>query len=387
MKTAYFDTTALSATQVVLIFFLILCRAFPVLATHPPLEQPLSIGPQFPLHQMYTLFEPDAATTLAPGKGAISTSFIQANIFNHSINSYIRLRERELWNSGEFKTCDRRAPPDEPNYNWNCKSDGYSILMDGEVSLRTFHFQIGVFPRVELQYHYKDIRLSGGQMDGVISGFHDHINNSDGSHWVDKNGFEFYVFDNQSKEFLFFANEPNATFKKLSEHISLKLDLMRAYRKNSLALKISANFNDDYFDRYLRSQYSSATEDFDDFNISLYHSYLSTKFSLHSAISISFLKKPVFEQTNKHLYFLFFCLNWRFHQQFALIVQDLNYSSIFPEDAREPEINYDLNELTLGLRIMATQDMLIEAGLVENVWRMGIPSVDFAWFFKIGYSF
>ncbi|MCP4757301.1 MAG: DUF3187 family protein [Proteobacteria bacterium] len=354
---------------------------------------PLTVGPQFPLHLMYTQFEPDSAWFGDYRYTQLSVSFFQTSVFAYNKNSKLFLGEREKENSSQFKYCDYK--PGVPlEYYWNCKSEGYSFFMDGEISQRIFRTQVKLSDFLEIQYSYRDFRFNTGNMDGFIEKFHHTFDFSHpGREWTRSNVFEIYVWDNERNQALYQITDTSTEYKRLSETLALKIGLWSWRNTAALALKLSSNFNDNYLVESIDEIEDDSDKkdyDFDDFNVSLLVSMKKTDWAFHVAISSTLISDPYFPKTPGQLYYYFLGANWSFSKNFSLIIQDLQYSSIFPYDPQEPILDDDLNEVTMGIRYTFLDSMTLETGFVEDLFVRHILAnsarIDFTYFLNFSWK-
>ncbi|NQU64605.1 MAG: DUF3187 family protein, partial [SAR324 cluster bacterium] len=166
----------------------------------------------------------------------------------------------------------------------------------------------------------------------------------------------------------------------------LELLLWEKKERSAISLKAVSNYHDDFLNGALNEiETTRGTEnsDFDDYNISLNGSYRFASLTFHAALAVTRIPSPQFEQSPKSLYFEFIGFNWKITPHLSLILQDLQYSSIFPDDKSEPSMSRDLNELTIGSRIQFYKSMTLECGFVENAFYLGPPGIDFAYFITV----
>lgn len=352
-------------------------------------RRPLTVGPHFPLHYSYTLYEPDSAYNLPAGKFLTTFSISQTNIYNESLNALSR--DGEWQNNGppRFKQCDYN-PKVKSQYYWNCKSSGYSLFFDGEATVRTVRFFWGIHDRVELQFKYQDLRFSEGTMDSMIEQFHGLIGQPERNEKIAKNQFNFSLWDNQSETSLLQATAASSDFHRIAETIAIKLLLYEEKKRYAFSLKLASNFHDDFF-KMIGEGDSKGNEDphkeFDDYNLTLNFIAELERFTLHSAVSVTKIEKPFFPEAPDHLNFYFFGGNWHITDSVDLIIQDLIYTSIFPDDEKEPIVTEDLNELTVGGTWHIHNNFTLEFGFIENFIRMGTPSTDFTLFTNLLIAF
>jgi len=347
---------------------------------------PLQISPQFPFHLFYTLFDPDSAELIKTGKVQASVGFIQTNIISAGVNSFLYYNERDIWDSGQFKIC-KNYKGGSTSYNWNCKSDGYSILFDGEVSQRVFRLNWGVTDYIEIQYINKSIRFMNGNMDRTIENVHENFDlTGGGRQWTDLNNLEVYLWDNETDQAIFQLTDETG-YQKLSETFVLKLKILENPKHWTLSGKIASNFNDEYLWTDLneiKSQNPTQHNDFDDLNLSLYFTGIWDNLVFHSAISQTQIQSPYFSQSPDRIQFLFLGVTW-IQDSFVLIMQDLIYSSIFPSDSRE-SMGHEINELTLGSRFKITPYFRLETGIVENLFTHGVINIDFSYYVSMNWE-
>jgi len=344
-------------------------------------DAPTNTGPQNPFHALYTLFEPESAQPMRPGQFNAQVDFSVTNMYAFSTNAYITLRERELWDTGQFKLCkDLQNLPD--SYRWNCKSYGYSALFDGEIHQRNYRLKYQSFNWLELSYIYRQVRLTGGKMDSFIEKFHGTTQISNANReWNDRNKLEIYLWDNQTGAL--FERTAETGYRKLSETIGLKVLLWEEPGRNYLALKISSKFHDTGYWKDLNEVPNtpiSQMKDFDDYNLRLLYTAQRESWTGHVAYSRTLIKRPYFSQSPYHINFYFVGISypWGLVQ---LLAQDLQYSSIFPPSDLEP-MNRDNNELTLAMRYPTQSGLSIDSGFVEDITH-GIANIDFSIFLKV----
>lgn len=347
----------------------------PVFAEVVPDHEPLTIGPQFPLYWMYPVFEPESAWIQEPLDIRFSYSYQQTNVFAYSMNSLILSGERNAGGGRkQFKYCS--YSPNVPiEYYWNCKDQGYSLFFDGEIAMRTFRFSVALSDWWSIHYAYRDIKLGDGNLDQVIEGVHDFlVIESPGKKWVDENSYEIHVWDNEANQPLYQSTITTDDFQKLSQTIGIKIGLLRDEDDAALSLYLSANFDDAFLKQdanELSEDSQSVSEGVDDFNAALLLSVLWKNWAVNGAVSATWIKDPIFPETPNQLLFYFLGINWSISEDTTVILQDLNYSSIFPADSQESTAGDDLNEMTLGVRTSILDFASLEVALVEDMFLEG----------------
>ncbi len=118
-------------------------------------DKPLTIGPQYPLIFMSTVFEPNTAFLLEAGEISFQASYTRLNSFVYSGNS------------------DKAGNPSgSADVFYASDSSGYSVYLDGEMDRRILNFSYGYSDNLELQFSYKDFRVFPGSFDSTIENFH-----------------------------------------------------------------------------------------------------------------------------------------------------------------------------------------------------------------------
>ena len=315
-----------------------------------------SIGPQYPFLFHYTLFEPTSAKL--PPDGVLTTDllFSATNIYAISVNSFVRLREREQRDSGQFKLCNN-FPNAPASYLWNCKSEGYSVFLDGELQQRRFRASWSITNSLALGYAYREIRFSTGILDPHIKNFHNNVGlASSNREWEDNHHLEIYLWDNEEEKAVFQLTS-ETPFLKLAETLSLQWQWLNLSKRHHGSFQLSSNFNDHVFWNDLNEVATSSKKDqkpFDDYNVALLYSTIWKNLFFHAALAQTQVKNPYFSKSPRSIKFFFLGLNWD-DEPFQWIVQDLQYSSVFPGDSQEP-LNRDNNEMTMRSRVIILQD-------------------------------
>lgn len=357
---------------------------------------PFAAGPQFPLHYAYTLFEPEEAWIGSPMDININMTFRQVNIYALSMNTFVFMNERDYYTSREFKIClseaeiQRRGDNYNESYYWNCKDQGYSIFLDGEVSIRTFRFEFTLTDFLAVKYIYRDFRLTGGDMDPAIYSFHETTDlGNGGRNWVEHGNFEMHIWDNELNSGLYKNTSTFGGYKTLSETLILKAKLWNHPSYGDFAITLASNFNDQTLFKELNEEHieDQNTYDFDDLNAALVYSKRLENWAIHAAVSATWIKQPLWQKSPKTLKFYFFGFNWKFSNRWSLLLQDLQYSSVLPYDNQEPAADDDLKEITLGFRREMNRGGSLETGFVEDVFIRDVLAnparIDFTYFLGV----
>lgn len=357
--------------SLLLILLLVSGNVFAAKKKSKKLDMPLIIGPQYPLSFMRTLYEPDTAFILGAGDSRLFLGYTQTNFNEFSPNS------------------DKDDDPNAPASGFSRLDEGgYSVYVDGELSRRTVKWHWGIFDFMEFQYTYRDIRFERGVLDPLIYNFHEWINNSNRKREATgRHNFAIYVFDNDTGENIFQLDDPPSKYRKEALTVGLKF-LIRSTKKEALSLKITSNYSDEYIERNLNQlhyEYKTKFRHFNDYNISLNYSARSKWVSFHAAYATTFMAEPVFPKSPKYLHFYFIGLNIHIANWFDLIIQDLQYTSIFPPTEGTGMLG-DVNEPTAGFRWFLSNGSAVEFGFVEN-YSQGPQNMDVAGYVSFAYEF
>lgn len=355
----------MNAIKLVLILFtLSMCPSLLFADARRMLDKPFMIGPQYPLMFLSTTFEPDTAFTLNSGDTFFATSYSLLNSFVYSSNS---------------KKADDASQPASEFYK--TQSTGYSVYFDGEMDHRFFKFYYGLSDSLELQFSYQDFRFSPGSLDDSIESFHETLGiDNQGRHRTEQDLLEIYIYDNEIEENVFVLSEGMSAFKQQSMTLGLKF-LVRKTEQEAISFSLSSNFGDYYIEQELNDATSDAEDrefrQFNDSNISLRYSSLFSTWSLHAAVSISYVRESLLKKSPNAIYYFFLGANWHISENWDYILQALEYTSPFPKD--KSTIGEDIREMTTGLRWFVTENSAWELGFTENQTQ-GPQNIDIVFF-------
>lgn len=318
-------------------------------------------GPQYPLIFDSTTFDPDTAFLLPEGEFFFHTAYSLTNTWGKSGNA------RRDENGVTFSESD---------------SDGYSIYFDGEIERRFIRLYYGLNKSFELQYVYRDIRLSTGRLDSSVEAFHKLINiGAGGRDKTDRNQLEIYIYDNETNRVIAKITEPTDGFRQESMRLGIKY-LIRETANEAISLSITSNFSDYNIEKGINEaaddNNSGSHQEFNDHNLTLRYSSIFPSWTLHVAFSIAFVHNTLLEHSPDELYYFFVGSNWHLSDNWDLLFQILEYSSPFPKD-NTSSLNEDVRELTLGLRWFIGKAFALETGFIENQ-SQGPQNIDIMFF-------
>lgn len=340
--------------------FLIIAETSPG-AGREVLERPLMFGPQYPLIFGSTAFEPDSAFLLPEGELFFQTAFSVTNTWGHSANA-------------------RRN--DSSVYFTESDSDGYSLYFDGEFERRFIKLHYGLNQSLELQYAYREIRLTTGRLDSLVENFHNLINiGNDGRDQTDRDLLEIYIYDNSQKQVVAKITSPSNQFHQESMQIGLKY-LIKETANEAISVSLASNFSDYYVERGSNEATSDVEpdshEEFNDFNCTLRYTSIFPSWTLHVAVSVAFVKNTLLENSPEELYYFFVGTNWHLSENWDYLFQVLEYTSPFPKD-NTSSLNEDVREISMGLRWFIGKQFALETGFVENQ-SQGPQNIDIMFF-------
>ncbi|MGK5093551.1 DUF3187 family protein [Deltaproteobacteria bacterium TL4] len=341
--------------------------------------RPFAVGPQHPLYFSAPLYSPDSAFTVGQFNSRAEFSYYHINFFGKSINVG---QDGPINDSPvQFKPC-QGLYEELPEFEWNCKSQGYSILQDGEYLRRTFNFQYGLLESMDVQFIYRDIFFRGGELDQIIESFHDSIEISNaGRKDYAQNQFGIYLWDNKQQELIYNFSKPDPGYQHESKTLAIKLNLLDS-ESFGLAFKLASSYGDSYLHNLNQVEtYKQSSNDFEDLLVSLDTSYLGNAWAFHLAYAQTLLKVPIFPKSPQTLVFKFVGLVFQISDSTYFMVQDLFYSSLFPKDGRE-NLHYDLRERTVGFRFAFIEFLNLEIGHVNNI-TYSANNIDAGGFLKL----
>ncbi|MGK0290134.1 MAG: hypothetical protein ACI86H_001589, partial [bacterium] len=345
-----------------------------------------AVGAQYPLQMMRTRFEPDSGFTLKKGQIYSSFSISHSNSFEFSRNAD-KARD-ENGSSSTFNTLVTGVIGESDDKYYN---SGYSIYIDAELLERKAHIRYGLTDHLEIQLTYRDILFSSGTLDGTIEQFHDNfaLDNVERNN-AKQDQFEIYVWDNETKEYVFKYTVPKSSYQSYAATVGFKYAFFKG-DKSAMSLGVNANFNDSYMDLSLNeldstSDHSSENRthsNFDDYNISLNYSIKFNAMSFHAAYAVTYMQNAIFKDSPKKITYAFAGVNFHLSESFDFVLQGLIYSSIFPKSS-DTEAGNDIQEITLGTRFYLSNWAVLEFGLVENNTQ-GPQNIDIAYFMSFSF--
>lgn len=328
------------------------------------LDQPLLVGPQYPLLFMSTTFEPNTAFLLSAGQFFFHFSYTTLNTYVLSNNS--NKANNPAGSADIFDATDSKS---------------YSVYFDGELDRRFVRLYYGFSDNIELQYTYRQIRFFPGDFDASIENFHNFLDiGNQGRENTDRDLLEIYIHDNSSQENVFILTEESAEFHQESMTLGLKF-LIRETASEAISFKVASNFGDHYVEREINqapTTYTTAHRNFNDINYSFFYSSLFTDWTLNTGFSISFINESLLEKSPSEIYFFFLGVNWHLSDSWDWLIQTTEYSSPFPKD-NVSSINADVREITSGFRWMIGKQVALDFGFVQNQ-SQGPQNIDIAFF-------
>lgn len=337
-------------------------------------DRPVYLGPQYPLSWMTTRFEPDSAFMLKPGDFITSYDYVITNSWAYSANSE-KFQTDGSADAKEFTSLNHK---------------GYSVYVDGETSEQIFRLRLGLTKSLEFHYDFRQMRFTPGNLDGTIENFHNSIQVGNGGREIaNRDKFQIHVYDNDEDELIFsMSSAPDGIFNE-SQTIGFKY-LIKSTENESLTVKISSNYDDRVLETELNEidatyDVKSNFHDFNDYNLTLNYSFVQPTYSIHAAASTTILERPLFEKSPKQLFYYFIGVNFQLFENLDFILQDLIYTSIFPNNT-ENQLAADLNELSATFRVFLSPDSVIDFGFVEN-YSQGPSNIDISFYtnFVVGW--
>ena len=357
-------------------FFLLNLVSFSALAIPPghSLDRPIIMGPQFPLLYTSTTYEPDLAFTLKEGESFIETSSVRLNSFAMSANNEFQ------YNYLNYQTVGSK------NAFLPTTSTGYSSYFDGEFDRRAFRWYYGWSNDLEIQFVYRELKVSGGTLDSTAENFHSMFNLFNQYRDItDQNLLDIYIYDNETGQLVYQITAPTNGYIQESMSLGLKF-LLRETSTEAISFTIKSNFQDYQFERGLNEIADSRSHrNFNDSNMSLNYSSYFQNASLHAGISVTSTGNSLLARSPNELYYLFLGINHHYSQNLDWIFQVLQYSSPFPED-NISHASDDVKEVTLGMKWLMFDKLALETGFVENQDH-GPSNIDIAFFANLNTSF
>ncbi|MBF0351258.1 MAG: DUF3187 family protein [SAR324 cluster bacterium] len=333
----------------------------------------MSSPPVHPVHNstpvvfyfMRTLYEPDTAFSLETGKMNIELGWLRGNFSQYSVNTGVDGVSIDAHVS--FKHCIDLQPGDPPNYNWDCKSEGYSIYHDGEFDRIAGGFSLGIGYGLELQLMTRHIRFFEGNLDRWIERFHENTGRNNAKRVTyPRNDFNILVFDNQHENLVFSFKTPMEQHLPESHGIALKWKIL-ANAQHALAVKWTSNFQDHLLEYHLNQlPPSEPVKDFDDYNISLVYSFQEGGYALHLATAQTIMSQPVFANTKKQWITHFIGGVLPLSETWNMPIQILYYESLFRNDERE-NLSEGLFDATIAFRKQMKNFQIIEFGITDTM--------------------
>ena len=338
--------------------------------TRGNLDRPLMIGPQYPMMYFTTFFVPDSAFTLSEGDFFFQFTYLENNAYSYTSDA-------QKYNFSD-------APPGEFTGESN---KGYSVYIDSEISRRIFRTQIGIAEGLELQFVYRDIKIGSGSWDPTIESFHENFQlGNQNREYAEQGELHIYIRNNETGENEYVITENMQNFRKESITLALKMSISTG-AENALSLTIASNYGD-----YLLSELNEVKKDdesthknFDDYSFALNYSSIFENWSFYAAVSRAFVKNSLFDDTAKRIDYSFLGINWHVAQDWDILIQGLHYSSIYPSGSTS-NIDFNIAELTMGLRAFITEETVFEIGFVENITQ-GAQNTDIAFFSSLLMTF
>lgn len=340
-------------------------------ASEAKMHAPVSLGPQYLFTYTRTRFEPDTAYSLKSGDWLATISYVQTNSFVYSKNNdkYVN------------------GINGDANVFYSDPERIYSVYIDTETTERIIRLNYGLSDALELQLAYRDLALVPGSLDLTIEDFHDRINvGNQGRENAETSALGIYVWDNEADKMVFSRSQTAEEFNALAVTVGFKYTL-RETDSEALAVKFISSFNDEYAEDGM-NEATSDTEyshkNFDDHNISINYTSKFQYFTLHAAYSATFMDTPFFEKGPTQVKHYFLGVNAHLTENIDLIVQDLEYTSVFPKDGSG--IGDSVNEITAAVRNFIGDSFFFEAGFVEN-YTQGPGNIDISFFATVAGRF
>ena len=342
-------------------------------------DRPLNFGPQYPILFSRSRFEPDSAYVLPSGNWNFDIQIIQSNSFEFSGNNN-KIVAGEDGDARVFYSETGRI---------------YSIYFDTEISERIYRLAIGIGDVAELQLAKREIRFNPGNLDVLIENFHSVLGLEDSNKKrdvADRRRVEIYVWDNETNQIVYQITEPQDEIRNAGYTLGLKFMLLST-QDEALSLKISSNYDDRILEQELNEATNDYSEkirnqdyhDFNDINYSLNYTSIFDSFSFHAAYSLTFMEQPILEKSPTRFEYFFLGLNYHTFSWLDIILQELIYTSAFPDDEKTTN-GTDNQELTMGMRIKITDSFYVETGFVENLFS-GPDNIDILFFFNTSIYF
>lgn len=338
--------------------------------TRDNLDRPLMIGPQYPLLYFTSFFVPDSAFTIPEGDFFFQLTYMENNAYSYTSDAE------------KYKYSD--APPGKFTGQSN---KGYSVYIDAEISRRIFRSQVGISDGLELQFVYRDMKVSSGNWDETIETFHENLQvGNQNREFSDQNELHIYIRNNETGENEYVITESMREYRKESITLAFKLSITED-EDSALSLTIASN----YSDSLLKSLNEAKKEDesdhknFDDYVFSLNYSTIFTDWSFYAAYSRAYIKKSLFENTSQTIDYGFLGGSWNVNQSWDILFQGLHYTSMYPAGSASNTDN-SIIELTGGLRAFLTDETAFEIGFTENMTQ-GAQNTDIAFFSSILMTF
>lgn len=332
------------------------------------MDRPISMGPQYPLMHLSTVYEPDSAFLLKPGEVYFQTAGMVMNTYVYSSNS------------------NKNDNPDGSADRFDERKSGYSAYMDAEVDRRFFKTYIGLMEGVEFQLTYRDIRFGGGNLDQDIDKFHNFLGiGSQGRENTDRDQLEIYIYDNKTDKIIWQLTEGRNTFHQESMTLGLKFGLWEN-SDNAFSLTFSSNFGDSYIENEINEiEKKHSSTSFNDYNVALNYSSKFEEVSFYLAASMSHVKESLLEESPDQIYYYFLGSNFHLDENWDFLMQILNYTSPYPKDDKS-NIDDDIREISMALRWIMGANGAFETGFVENQTQ-GPQNIDITLFWTLMVAF
>lgn len=333
------------------------------------MDRPLMVGPQYPFVYMSTTFEPDRAFNLSAGQSFWQFGQIRLNTQTFSPSAY------------------RNDDFNETASGFHDLSDqGYSVYFDGEIDRQIARYYKGLTDGVEFQLTYRKLRVIKGTLDRQIESFHKSLGlDNQNRDKLERDQMGIYIMDNETDTIVYQVSQPSDKFHQESMTLGFKFRI-RETQNEAIALVVSSNFGDNYIEKQMNESTADGKEfrNFNDRNFALIYSSLWPDWSLHSGFSFADTKSSLFKNSPKEIYYFFLGFNFHLGQHSDWLLQGLDYSSPYPENAIS-NINDDIREVSTGLRWHWSWGGY-EMGLIENT-SQGQQNIDIALFSNFMFSF